>query len=130
MDILAALRGGLILTPFEVTVLSADGAKTNLAISPAIATNRRLAVVDLYVTASAANTVSPAVRIGFGAATLPAAALAGVAGIIGSHPGLTAGSGFYGIPGIGEPGEELRLTCGAPTTGALVINYLYAIVRQ
>ncbi len=116
------------LTPFEVTIASTDGAQTNLAISPAIGGSSRLLIHAIYATVGAATAVNVACRVGFGAATLPAAALAGVAGILLSHTNISPGSGLYGIPGMGAAGEELRITCGAPTSGNLVITYLYEIV--
>lgn len=115
-------------TAREILVAAGDGAQANLAISPAVATSQRLIVHEIYCTTDGDNSVSVLVRVGFAAATLPAAALAGADGIILSHVDLAAGSGMHGFPGIGAAGEELRLTCDAPTGGNLTVSFLYELV--
>ena len=113
----------------EVLIAAADGAQTNLDISPrAIAAGERLVIHQIQAAIDNDISANVAVRIGFAAATLPAAALAGAEGIILSHPDFAPGSGMPGLFGIGAAGEELRLTCDAPTAGNLVINYRYEIV--
>lgn len=114
--------------PYESTVTDAAGAQTNEAISPAIAADQRFEVIDLRVAADNANTGDVSVRIGFAAATLPAAAVAGVRGIVFSHPGMDGGQCLMGIPGKGLKGEELRLTCEDPAGGNLTITFLGRIV--
>ena len=118
------------LTPFEVTVAAADGAQTDLAISPAISASQRLLVHAIYVTAGNSTSVNVAVRVGFAEATLAARSLSGVAGILVSHTNIAPGSGLYGIPGMGALGEELRLTCTVPTGGNLTITYLYELINS
>lgn len=115
---------------YEITVTDAIGAQSNAAISPAIGANERLEVIDLYVRASNANTTNVAVRIGFSAATLTAVATAPAqnTGILFSHSGMAPGTpAAAGIPGLGAKGEELRITCDDPVTGAITINYLARI---
>ncbi len=118
----------------EVTVLAADGAQTNAAFVT-VAAGLKIVVTRCSVTASAANTVNVAVRIGFGAATLGAEALAGVNGIILAHPAVAAGSGVVegngsGILGIGADDEDIRYTCGSPTTGSIKIIISYYTIES
>ena len=88
--------------------------------------------------ASNANTVNTSVRIGFGPSTLPASGSSGadaVSKIILSHPNLAAGSGVVkgnggGIVGIGGDGEELRITCSAPTSGSLYVQVDYFTIAS
>lgn len=118
----------------EVTVLAADGAQTNAAFVT-VAAGTKIVVTRCSVTASAANTVNVAVRIGFGTATLGAEALAGVNGIILAHPAVAAGSGVVegngsGILGIGADDEDIRYTCGSPTTGSIKIIISYYTIES
>lgn len=113
----------------EFTVLDSDGAQTNLALIT-VSAGTKIVVTKIGVYAHNANTVSVDVRVGFGTATLPAAALAGATGIILSHPKVAAGSGVVegngsGIIGIGADDEDLRLTCDDPVTGSIriLVNY-------
>lgn len=113
----------------EFTVLAADGAQTNLALV-SVSAGTKIVVTKIGVYASNANTVSVGVRVGFGTATLPAAALAGATGIVLTHSAVAAGSGVVegngsGIIGIGADDEDLRLTCDSPTTGSIriLVNY-------
>jgi|SRR6188474_417106 len=113
----------------EVLVAAADGAQTNLDIGPrAITSKERLVIHQIQAALDNDSTANVAVRIGFAAATLTAAALAGVEGIVLNHPDLAPGSGMPGLFGVGAADEELRLTCDAPTSGNLVIHYRYEIV--
>jgi hypothetical protein len=114
----------------EITVLDADGAQTNASLVGTIAAGTKLVVTRCGAVCDADNSVSVAVRIGFGAAAVPTAALAGVNGVILSHPDIPAGSGYTvgngaGIIGTGGDGEELRLTCDDPVGGSLVISVSY-----
>lgn len=115
-------------TPYEVTVTAGDGAQTNAAISPAIGAARRFEVASIRVSAAAGNSVAVAVRVGFAAATLPAASTTPVVGIVLSHPGVAAGSGMPGDRGRGALGEELRLTCSAPTGGSITVQFLGRVI--
>jgi hypothetical protein len=121
----------LITKQFNIT--DADGAQTDLNILNAVVGASDIAVVThIAVTCSNANTVDVAVRIGFGAANTPAA---DAAGIILSHPAIAPGSGMVvgngaGIIGIGAVGEELRMTSGDPTTGAMDVVVGYFIISN
>jgi hypothetical protein len=106
------------------------GAATNDNIQPALAGGLKYVITSISAIASAENTVSPSVRIGFGASTITAQGASGadaVTKIVLSHPGIPAGSGIVkgngaGIVGIGADGEELRITCTEPTTGSLIVQ--------
>lgn len=117
------------VTPNEVTVTASDGAQTDLAISPAISGTQRLLVHAIYASVGNATSVNVPVRVGFAESALPARSLAGTAGILISHTDVSPGLGLYGIPGLGAPGAELRLTCGETTGGNLSIVYLYEIIN-
>lgn len=117
------------LKGFTLWEATLTGVKTDFAISPAISTTQRLIVAPPLITLGADSAASAAVRIGFAAATLPAEAEGGVAGIIAPHGKLAAGSGFHGIAGMGAAGEELRITNETPSPGKLKIVYRYKIVN-
>lgn len=114
------------------------GAQTDDDILGAIGAGTIVVVTGITVTASNANTVNTSVRIGFGASTLTASGASGataVSKIILSHPNLAAGSGVVkgnsgGIVGIGGDGEELRITCSAPTTGSLFVQIDYFTIES
>jgi hypothetical protein len=112
-------------------------AKTDADLLGAVAGTDKVVVTKLLVTVSKATTVNVGVRIGFAAATLPAAADAGTGavGIVGSHAAIEPGFGFTtgdgSAPiGIGAAGEELRITSDAPTTGALRVVVTYFTVVE
>jgi hypothetical protein len=115
---------------WEVTVTSADGAQTNKDISPTtIGAKDRLVVHEIDCAVDNDTTPNVAVRIGFAASALAAAALTGVGGIILVHPDVAPGSGKSGMHDtMGAAGQKLLLTCDAPTNGNLTINYRYEIV--
>jgi hypothetical protein len=104
----------------------------------AISAGSKIIVTQIAVIASAANTVNASVRIGFGTATVPAQGASGAAGtakVILSHPNIPPGSGITkgngsGIVGIGGDGEELRITCSAPTTGSLIVQIDYYLIES
>lgn len=107
---------------------SAGAAFTDQAISPLVAANQRFEVAEIKVTVDSAVSVvgGVSVRVGFAAATLPATS--GVAatpatGIILSHAGIAAGSGLFGLGGVGTPGQELRATVEDPTGGSVTITF-------
>lgn len=104
----------------EFTILDSDEAQTNLAL---VSTSAGvLTVTDVKVQCSPATTATVSWRIGFAAATLPAAALGGATGII--------DSGWYsptGSPGANSPfqgdvkgaaGEDVRITIDDPVGGS------------
>lgn len=103
----------------------ATTAKTDAAIIT-VSAGTKIVLTYLVVTFDEAGTTGTSVRIGFGAATLPGVPADGASadGIVLSHPGTIAGSGLpmgdgSGIIGIGADGEDLRITCEAPTSGDL-----------
>jgi len=113
-------------------------AQTDDNILPAIAGGTIYVITSVSVMVSNACTVSPSVRIGFGAATLTASGASGadaVSKIILSHPGIAPGSGIVkgtgsGIVGIGGDGEELRITCSVPTTGSIFVQVDYYTIAS
>ncbi len=118
----------------EVRVQDADGAQTNAALAT-VAAGSRIVVTSLAALADGANSVDVAIRIGFGTATLPTAALAGVNGVLLSHDGLAAGAGVKtgdgtGILGIGADDEDLRYTCEDPVSGGLRLTVSYYTVES
>jgi hypothetical protein len=92
-----------------------------------VSAGTKIVVTGFLVTCHNANTVNVSARMGFGTANVPAY---GSAGIVGSHPGIAAGSGFgrgggSGIIGTGADGEDLRFTCSVPTTGSIDVDVSY-----
>jgi hypothetical protein len=119
----------------EILIAAADGAQTDLSIAGTINSGTKVVVTKCSAMASAANTVNTAVRVGFGAANLGTAATTGVNGIILSHKALAPGSGVVegggsGIIGVGGDGEEVRLTCGAPTGGHITVLLTYFTIES
>jgi len=112
-------------------------AQTNDAIIDSVAATDRIVVTEIEVLADNANSVSPQVRVGFGAASVPAEPASGASttGIVLTHPGVAAGSGVVrgsgaGIVGIGADGEELRITNSVPTGGQLTVLVSYFIISD
>lgn len=126
-------RDNLITAEYNTT-----GAQTNDDMLGAIASGTRIGLVGLDVVSDEATTVGVGVRIGFGTLTVPAEASSGataVAGVPLSHPGIAPGSGPIKMwpgdkPIFGASGEELRITCGAPTTGKLTVVITYFTVTD
>lgn len=123
-------------TPSVITrtvyISAATGAQTDATIVGTIATGTRVVITAVAVTVDSATSVvgGVAVKIGFGASTIPGDSSTGANGIILDHKGISAGSGVIignggGIIGIGASGEELRLTCEAPTGGGLSVTFTY-----
>lgn len=117
----------------EVTILAADGAQTDVSLVGTIATGSRVVVTKLTITMDASNSGTVACRVGFGAATIPAASLAGTNGIVQPRVELNAREGIVnqagGRPiGKGADGEELRATCDSPAAGAIYIGINYYTV--
>lgn len=121
-----------IITRHNV-VLAADGAQTDAALL-SVSAGSKIVVTQISAKASAANSGNTAVRVGFGTANVPTAALAGANGIIlagtfAANGGHQIGNGA-GIIACGADGEDLRLTCGAPTGGQLDLNYSYFTIES
>lgn len=118
----------------EVTVLDADGAQTDASLLGTIAAGTAVVITMIDVMASGANTVDVKVRIGFGTATVPAAALAGVNGMVLSHSKIKPGSGVVkgngsGTVGMGASDEELRITSDDPVGGAITVTITYYTIE-
>lgn len=118
-------------------ISAATGAQTDATIVGTISAGTKVVVTSIAVTVDSATTATGgvAVKVGFGATTLPADASGGANGIILDHKGIAAGSGVVlgngsGIIGIGADGEELRLTCEAPTGGGLSVTFTYYTIES
>jgi len=106
------------------------GAQTDVALVT-VSTGTKIVVVGYMVACSKANTVNVLAKLGFGTANVPASG----AGVIGWHPGIDPGGGYArgnggGILGIGADNEDLRFTCGAPTTGSVTVSVQYFTIES
>lgn len=115
----------------SVRVADSDGAQTDAA-AVAVTGSNRIVLTRLTVMADGANSGDCAVRIGFGASTVPAAALAGTDAIVLDATGIKAGGGVQigdgsGVIGIGAAAEDLRYTCEDPAGGNLTISFSYYV---
>jgi hypothetical protein len=113
----------------EWTFADADGAQTDAALVT-VSAGTKIAVTNIAAICDNANTGDVAVRVGFAAASLSAAATSGIAGIVMSHPGIASGSGYNrgdgsGVLGVGADGEDLRITCEDPAGGSIRIIASY-----
>ncbi len=113
------------------------GAQTNDAIIDSIGAGTKVVVTEIEALASAAGTTTPQVRIGFGATAVPTEPTTGnsATDVVLSHPGIAAGSGVVrgsgaGIVATGGDGEELRITCDAPTDGQLTVLVSYYTIES
>ena len=118
-------------------ISAATGAQTDATIVGTIATGTKVAVTSVAVTVDSAVTATGgvAVKLGFGATTIPADSATGANGILLDHKGIAAGSGVVlgngaGLLGIGADGEELRLTCESPTGGGLSVTFSYYTIES
>lgn len=99
------------------------GAQTDTAIV-SVSTGTKIVCYSCTVAADAANTAKPAVRVGFGATNTPTAA-----GTYLSHPGVPAGGGIRQAGAVeGGDGEDLRITCAAPTGGSIDVVTVYRTI--
>lgn len=90
----------------------------------------KIVVTAIEVICANANTVDTAVYVGFGTANTPT-----TAGVVLTHPGIAAGSGVAigngaGMIAVGADNEDLRITCGAPTTGSIRIRVSYYTIES
>lgn len=113
----------------EWTFTDSDGAQTDAALVT-VSGGTKIAVTNIAAICDNANSGDVAVRVGFAASTLSAAATTGIAGIVMSHPGIAAGSGYNrgdgsGVLGVGADGEDLRITCEDPAGGSIRIIASY-----
>ena len=114
------------------------GAQTDDPVVAVVGSGAKIVVTRLSIALDEAATVGVAVRIGFGAANVPALGASGAdgtAGILFSHPGVIAGGGFQigdgsGMLGVGADGEDLRITCEAPTSGRLDVTVSYFTIES
>jgi hypothetical protein len=116
----------------QTTVVEYTAAQTDTSLVGTIAAGTKVVVTFLGVRAANANTVFPAVRVGFGAANTPAL---GAAGLIDGHPGVPAGGGFNcgdgsAIQGAGGDGEEVRITSGVPTGGSIYVTLKWFTIES
>lgn len=118
-----------------VHIADADGAQTDATIVGTISAGTKVAVTAIAVTVDSATTNATAVKLGFGATTIPADSTTGANGVILDHDGIAPGSGIVvgngsGLLGIGADGEELRLTCEDPVGGSLSVVFSYFLIES
>ncbi len=121
------------IIPRSHIIAAADGALTDAALLT-ISTGSKIVITQLSVKMDAANSVNVAVKIGFGTATIPAASLAGTAGILlegsfAASGGQQVGNGA-GIIGVGADNEDLRITSATPTSGNIRVTYSYYTIES
>lgn len=114
-------------------ILASDGAQTNAALV-SVAAGLKIVVTQIWAKAAKANSVSVALKIGLGTASVPTPALAGVNGLIfdeavGAGEGHQIGNGA-GIVAVGADDEDLRITCDSPTSGNLTVGYSYYTIES
>lgn len=119
----------------KTAVYITTAAQTDDNLLAAISAGTKYVLLGYGVRLDEATTVGVAVRLGFGASTLPALGASGadgVDGLIDYHPGLVPGSGFGESDCfiVGGDGEEPRLTCEAPTSGTLVVKLRYFTIES
>lgn len=112
----------------EMTILTTDPAQTDAALVT-VSAGTKIVVTRASVTVTTTQQTPVACRIGFGTATLPAASLTGVDGIVLAHDGISNGSGVVegsgaGILGIGADDEDLRVTCDSPSGSGNAIKII------
>lgn len=126
-------RDNLISAEYNTTA-----AQTDDDMLGAIAAGTKIGLVGIDIVTDEATTVGVGVRIGFGAANVPAEGASGanaVPGIPVSDPGIAPGSGIIkrypdNKPLFGASGEELRITNGVPTGGKLTVVITYFTVTD
>lgn len=140
---LLANRAGVLWTigghPNIITATyNTTAAGTDDPVIAVVGSGTKIAVTRVQVTLDEACTVGVAVRMGFGAANVPALGASqadGVAGILCYHPGLVPGGGLIvgnggGILGVGGDGEDLRITNEVPTGGTLGVTVSYFTIES
>jgi hypothetical protein len=108
--------------------------QSNDPIIDAVAAGSQIIVTAISVMVSAATSVTPQVRIGFGAVNPPTEPTSGntVDDMLISHPGIAAGSGVVEGNGsaaiaVGSDGNELRIANDVPTGGQITVMVSYYI---
>lgn len=115
----------------NVITLEAEytAAQTDVAIVT-VGAGAKIVVTAIGAVCDHANTVDVGFRIGFGAATTPT-----TTGVVLTHGGVAAGSGYNrgdgsGMLGVGADGEDLRITSEVPTTGSLRVLVTYFTIES
>lgn len=116
-------------------ISDATGPQTDASIIGTIAAGTKVVVTAIAVTCDASNTGDTAVKLGFGATTLPADSATGANGILLDHKNIKPGSGIVignggGILGVGADGEEVRLTCDDPVGGGVSVTFSYYTIES
>lgn len=109
-------------------IADSDGAQSDAALITCTSPTQ-IVVTQLSAKADASNTGNVSVRIGFGAAAVPAGSLSGTDAIL-LHGKFSAGQGQQvgngaGIIAIGAAGHDLRVTSDDPAGGNIYITYSY-----
>jgi hypothetical protein len=117
----------------SATIDDADGAQTDASLLT-VAGGSKIVITSISATCSSSNSGSVAVRIGFGAASVPAASEAGTAAVL-LEGKFAAGGGHQrgngsGILGVGADGEDLRITCDDPAGGSLFVTFSYYTIES
>lgn len=104
-------------------------AQTDTAIVT-VSSGTKIVVTRCTITTDHATSIDVFAIIGFGATTTPT-----TSGVVLSHPGIAPGSGVRegsgsGILGIGGDGEDLRITCEAPTDGSIDVVVSYYTIES
>ena len=134
--VLFAIGGHPNVVSASVRIADATGAQTDAAIAPGtIGAGTKIVVTRMTILCSNANTGNVAVKVGFGATTIPADSTTGASGVIVDHEGVPPGGGVNigdgsGMIAVGGDGEELRLTCDDPVGGFVTINYSYYTIES
>lgn len=118
----------------EAQIQDADGAQTNAALVT-VSAGTKIVVTQAYAVCDEATTAGTQIVLGLAAATLPARAHTGVAGIVLAGDGHAAGGGISrgdgsGVLAIGADGEDLRLTTEDPVGGACSVGYTYYTIES
>lgn len=98
-------------------------AQTDTAIVT-VSAGTKIVVTAFMITVANSTTADVSCRLGFGTANTPAY---GSNGLLGTHPGIAAGSGIAkgngsGIIGIGADDEDVRFTDSVPTGGSVDVE--------
>lgn len=116
--------------PNIVTLEAAYTAAQTDAAIVTIGAGLKIVVTEIEALCDNANTVNVACRVGFGTANTPT-----TTGVVLTHPGIAPGTGVVrgngsGILGVGADNEDLRITCGVPTTGSIRILVSYYTIES
>lgn len=116
--------------PNAVTLEAAyTTAQTDAAVVT-VGAGTKIAVTNAAWVCDNANSVDVGVRLGFGAVNTPT-----TTGVVLTHPGVAAGSGYdrgtgAGLLGVGADGEDLRVTSEVPTSGSCRVLVTYFTIES